>query len=56
MKQIDDKAIGKRLLKLRQKLEIEPDEAASLAGVSVRSWRKWEAGSPMRTLSFLKVC
>ena len=56
MTAINDRAIGLRLLALRLKLGISEREAARRAGVSPRSWRRWEYGNPCRTGSVLKIC
>jgi DNA-binding transcriptional regulator YiaG len=56
MSEIDHRAIGLRLAQMRWRLQIDTREAARRAGVSPRSWRKWEAGAPMQTGSVLKVC
>ncbi|MGA8692112.1 MAG: hypothetical protein ACLQF1_02910 [Methyloceanibacter sp.] len=41
-----NKAIGIRLAALRSGHSLEVSEAAAKAGVTARSWRKWESGSP----------
>jgi len=50
-----NKAIGIRLAALRRGHGLEASEAAAKAGVTARSWRKWESGSPLNTPSFLKI-
>ena len=54
---IDHEAVLRlRLKQLRFRLQIDEREAAQIAGVSQRSWRKWESGTvKMQTYSFLKV-
>jgi transcriptional regulator with XRE-family HTH domain len=50
------RALRLRLVQLRWRLQIDEHEAARRAGVSVASWRKWEAGTVnMQTGSFLKI-
>ena len=56
MTEIDYKAIGLRLTTIRQRLGLDVREAAKVAGVTMRSWRKWERGRPSRTGSILKIC
>jgi DNA-binding XRE family transcriptional regulator len=53
---LDHKAIGHRLAQLRWRLQIDEHEAARRAGVTVRSWLKWERGAPFNTYSMLKIC
>jgi len=43
----DDRAIGHRLRVTRNVLGISADEAASAAGVAVKTWLRWEAGHQM---------
>ena len=48
------KAIGSRLATLRAMRGYDPSEAATLACVSPRNWRRWEAGAPLLTRSFFE--
>jgi transcriptional regulator with XRE-family HTH domain len=56
MTEIDHKAIGWRLAVLRQRLGLDEREAARMAGVTPRIWRKWERGHEAGTESILKIC
>ena len=54
---LDYKAVGLRLADLRRKHGLKPGEAAARAGVTAKSWRKWEsAETHFNTGSFLKIC
>jgi len=43
------RAYGLRLRKLRDKLNLTEAEAASVHGVQLRTYRRWEAGGTPRT-------
>jgi hypothetical protein len=40
---------------LRAMLDMDQRPAAGKAGVTLRWWRRWEAGYPFNTLSLLKI-
>jgi transcriptional regulator with XRE-family HTH domain len=40
--------LGNRLREVRRLLGITEHEAASAAGITIRTWRRWEAGLPGR--------
>lgn len=51
-------AIGKRLMAIRGAFYLEIEDAARIAGVSPRSWRKWETGpkGPRSMLPISRLC
>jgi DNA-binding XRE family transcriptional regulator len=53
---IDNNAIALRLAQLRWRLQIDQREAARRAGVSQKSWCRWERGFPFRTGAMIKIC
>ena len=36
-----------RLRRVRKAFKLSEEEAAKTAGVTIRTWRKWEAGGPI---------
>jgi transcriptional regulator with XRE-family HTH domain len=47
--------LGNRLREVRKLLELTEEQAASAAGITVKRWRRWEAGLPGRGLDPLRL-